>query len=576
MTTTYNLSATAKMVPDRTEPNDLGHVETALARVLVLSRCVLAFSALAIMLIDPSGPEQLVGWATNGLAIYLFYSVVLAFVSHGSGWPTPRRTMHWFDTFFFAGLVGLTGGSASYHDVFFVYPILVASFSWGYREGILVSIASLALYISVAIVLDPAIYQFELGRMLVRATYLGIFGYMISYLGGYERRLRHRLALLKEINSLWSPRFGVDHVLGGQLDRLLEFYDGDSCTLVLRRPKPAMNYVMYSATRGKPGNSGTPAAVTESVAGALLSLPDSLGAFYHDPAGSWRRRLPSYFGFDFDLKVSTDAFRRDCAGFANLLETKAFVTVPYAQRDGTAGRIFLTRSRASFSREDIDFLAQVSEAMSTVVENMSLVEQSIADAADRERQDISRDLHDTTIQPYIGLKLALDALHREAGEDNALAPRISELVHMTELTVRDLRQYTSSLTEKAAVAGDFLVAAVKKQSEQLGRFYGIDVEVKSDVSPKLRGQLAGDAFKIISEGLSNVLRHTSAKKAFVSILCEDSRLLLQVGNEAGNGSGPRKRFIPRSIHERAQSLGGNSFVEQRPDGHTIVHVTLPI
>jgi signal transduction histidine kinase len=301
-----------------------------------------------------------------------------------------------------------------------------------------------------------------------------------------------------------------------------------------------------------------------------------LGVFYHDPAGSWRRRLLGYYAYDFDLQVRTDAFLSDCAAFANLLDTQAFVTVPYAQRDGTAGRIFLTTADGGFSRADIDFLVQVSDSMSTVVENMSLVEELISKAAEHARQNISRDLHDTTIQPYIGLKLALDALQREAGENNALSGRISELVDMTEMTVRDLRNYASELKEKAAMAGEFLVSAVRKQTERLGRFYGVNVEVKSDVSPRLQGRLAAEAFQIISEGLSNVLRHTTAKNAFVSILCENSHLLLQVGNDAGTGADASKKFMPRSIQERAQALGGKTFVERRRDGHTVVHVTIPM
>ena len=43
---------------------------------------------------------------------------------------------------------------------------------------------------------------------------------------------------------------------------------------------------------------------------------------------------------------------------------------------------------------------------------MRLIEELIAGAAESERLAMSRDLHDTTIQPYIGLKLALEGLYR--------------------------------------------------------------------------------------------------------------------------------------------------------------------
>lgn len=124
--------------------------------------------------------------------------------------------------------------------------------------------------------------------------------------------------------------------------------------------------------------------------------------------------------------------------------------------------------------------------------------------------------------------------------------------------------------------GEFLVAAVKKQTERLARFYGINVDVKSDISSQLKGRIAAEAFQIVSEGLSNVLRHSSAKRAFVSILCENSNLLLKIGNDTCDPASAANGFTPRSIHERAKALGGQAFVERAADGYTVVHVTIPM
>jgi signal transduction histidine kinase len=214
--------------------------------------------------------------------------------------------------------------------------------------------------------------------------------------------------------------------------------------------------------------------------------------------------------------------------------------------------------------------------MATVIENMYLMEELISRAAEHERLAVSRDLHDTTIQPYIGLKLALDALQREAGVESPVAKRIGELVEMTAMTIRDLRHYAETLKERSAMPGEFLVAAVKKQTERLGRFYGIDVEVKSAITPQLKGRIAAEAFQIISEALSNVLRHSSAKRAFVSILCENANLLLKIGNETMERASTLEKFMPRSINERTKALGGTTFVEHARDGYTVVHVTIPI
>ncbi|MBI4206840.1 MAG: hypothetical protein HY527_17605 [Betaproteobacteria bacterium] len=544
--------------------------------MLALTRCVLAFTALAIIWIDPSEPQRLVELTYASLGAYCLYAALLAIVSHRLEWPAPKRGFHWADIFFYAYLVALSEGTSSIFFQFFFFAILVASFFWGFREGIAVTLVSLVLFTTVGWLASPGGADFELNRMLTRGVYLFVFGYLLAYWGGFERLLKRRLHLLQEINNVWNPRFGVDHVIGSNLDRLLEFYDASVCVLVLRRPTTPPGFLMYSASRRKPEQSTTPSAITEGAAGALMSLPETIGAFYHDPAGSWRHQYHGYAAYEIDTRARTNAFLGECAALANLLDTRAFMTAPYVQRDGTTGRIYLTSERGGFTHSDLDFLAQVSGAMSTVVENMYLMEELISRAAEHERLAISRDLHDTTIQPYIGLKLALDALQREAGAASPVAQRISELIEMTGMTIRDLRDYAETLKEKTAMPGEFLAAAVKRQTERLGRFYGIDVEVKSDISSQLKGRIAAEAFQIISEGLSNVLRHSAAKSAFVSILCENSSLLLKIGNETRDGLPGAENFTPRSIHERTKALGGTTFVEQGPDGYTVVHVTIPM
>jgi len=562
------------------DPSDLSaarSVEPLDTHVLVLSRCVLAAAALAIVMIDPSELDRHADqtYLSVALSIYFVFSIGIAIVSWRHNWPPTPRALHWIDVAVYAFLILLSGGAASPFFLYFFYAVLNASFSTGFREGALVVAAALGFFVLTTALAWGAEHDVEVGRAALRAVYLVVFGYAISYLGGHERLLRGRLALLKDMNDVWSPRFGVDHLYGVNLDLLRKFYGGNSCILVLRRPLPSPHYVMYNAVYGKPGRSATPSNVSEGAANALMSLPDTIAAFYHQPTGTWRQRLRGYLAVDTELKAATNSFQEECAAWANLLDARALVTVPYVERDGVVGRLFVTATHRTFSRGDIDFLMQVTSSMLTVVENMSLVEELASQAAEQERRMISRDIHDTTIQPYIGLKLALDALFREAGEDNVLSKRIGELIEMAEMTVRDLRNFATTLKGPVPIPGQFLVSAVKNQAERMKRFYGIDVEVEHFVSPELKGRLAGEAFQIISEGLSNILRHSTAKKAFVHVLCEDARLLLKIGDGPTEARSGKATFLPRSIDERARMLGGRTFVEVERDGYTVVSVTIP-
>jgi signal transduction histidine kinase len=124
--------------------------------------------------------------------------------------------------------------------------------------------------------------------------------------------------------------------------------------------------------------------------------------------------------------------------------------------------------------------------------------------------------------------------------------------------------------------GDFLVTAITHQADRLFRFYGINVEVIGTVDPNLSGKIAEATFQIVKEGLSNILRHTDAKNAFISIQSSDTHLKLEIGNDTENATPSIELFKPKSIIERVSSLNGVTAVETNDDGYSVVRVTIPI
>ena len=540
-------------------------------RMIATMRCVLAVSALVIIALDPSEPGRLVLLTYATVLVYLLWSaasVVLA--GRRPPEPLPPRHEHWVDVGFSAFLAGLTLGAGSVYFFVFLFAILVASFTRGFREGLRVTVASTLLF-QVAVYAFPAsALQNDLDRILVRPFYLLALGFMIAYWGGHEVLHRRRLRLLQEINNQWNPRFGHDHAVGTNLERTLEFFSAGACVLVLKRPTTPPIYLTYHTAGRKPGQAMAPSAITAETATLLLSFPQGTALRYEEHMPAWRRWVTGSRRQDRD-----GALAERCKVLANLLDTPSFMTVPYEQRDGTEGRVYLTVGRRHFGQADLDFFAQLMKTVSNVVEGMQLMDELVSRAAEHERYRISLDIHDTTIQPYIGLKLGLDAVAREAGADNPLTPRLAELLGMTEATIRDLRRYMTRLQDDSTLAGDSLVSAVRDQASHYHRFYDIDVEVRCEADLVVSSQLAGAALQIVSEGLSNVLRHSKAKQAYVALRNEGHRLLIEIGNEAA-ATGPAPAFTPRSIAARTHSMGGTCVVERDAMGYTIVRVIIPL
>jgi len=199
------------------------------------------------------------------------------------------------------------------------------------------------------------------------------------------------------------------------------------------------------------------------------------------------------------------------------------------------------------------------------------VEELVSTAAERERSRIALDIHDSAVQPYIGLRMAVQGLYREAASDDPMKAQLGEIVEMADATVRDLRAYASGVKRAELPDDDVLIAAVREQAERYERFYGMQVKV--DIDKVVFGSLSSDIYHIIVEGLSNIRKHTTSNKAFVRVMREALALRIQIGNESANPHG--RHFTPRSIEQRAQTLGGTVCVGAQ-DGYTLVDVNVPI
>src|SRR4030095_4996489 len=102
----------------------------------------------------------------------------------------------------------------------------------------------------------------------------------------------------------------------------------------------------------------------------------------------------------------------------SLLDAKSLVTVPLRHRNQTIGRLYLTaQRRRAFDITDVEFLIQVTDYLMPVIDSIRLVDRLAAEAAEEERKRIARDIHDSIIQPYIGLQMGLAGLRGKLAED---------------------------------------------------------------------------------------------------------------------------------------------------------------
>jgi signal transduction histidine kinase len=534
--------------------------ESVDARMVALMRSMLAVSALVIFVFDPFQPSHFSTGIYVALLCYGVYSTALCIAITGGRMPVPPRAHHWIDAAVCVLLVALAQGVTDMFFYFFFFAIVVASFSRGFREGLTLTAISVALFVAISLYGAKRGVKFDFDELVTRPVFLLVLGYMTAYWGGKELLMRRRLRLLRDLAAAANPRLGIDHARDQGLHRVLEFFGAASCVLV--SPRGTGNeLVMYRLDAG--GRRALPQPLTAEAAQALLGLPAGFSTAWHPGKA-----------------LATPELTEQCERLANLLEAGFFATVPYEPREGSRGRLYLLAARR-LSDADAEFLRQAVDQIAAVADKLALVEAIMTGAAQLERSRISRDIHDTTVQPYIGLKLGLEALQRRVEASAPVRKQLDELVEMSRLVVHDLRAYVARLRreeasgEAASWPAEHLMAGLREHLARYRNFYGIEVELRSDKSSALTDRVAAEAYQIVCEGLSNIHRHTPAKRAFVELRFKPDSLAIEIGNECAPAV-PPMAFMPRSIAERASALGGTTTVELHERGHDIVRVAIPL
>lgn len=541
-------------------------------RMVCLMRLVLAVSALVIVYLDPAEPNRLVPLTYTALVLYTLYSATLYLLTLKRESWQPGGWVPWADVLSYLLLVSLSSGTNSIFFFFFLFSILEASFRRGFGPGLRVTLVSAVLFTVVGYLSTPPAPAFELNRFLLRPTYLLGLGYMMAYWGGAEIRLKRRLALLKEVNTLSNPRFGVAHTVASMMRRVRDFYDADSCLLILGGGRDEGEFQLSRVERG--ADVGTEHIPSE-LARQFFTLPESVAVVYHVKTRPWQRPEACYYAYDLARGERTDRGLAESEALAVMLDAQAFVTLPLLHRGRAAGRLFMTGRRGTLEPSDLDFLAQVVEHVMPVLSNVRLLDQLATKAAEQERLRIARDLHDSVIQPYIGLQYKLAAIRHklDAGERDVRLD-IEHLFDVTASEVTGLRRYVGGLKD-GGEGRDGLAAALGRYTEQFQENYGIDVQLDIRGGVHVTDRLAAELIQMVHEGLRNVWKHTEATRCVVTLETESGNLLLSIEND-GAAAAP---FTPRSISERAEALGGHARVgvERGTDGsHTAVRVRIPL
>lgn len=208
---------------------------------------------------------------------------------------------------------------------------------------------------------------------------------------------------------------------------------------------------------------------------------------------------------------------------------------------------------------------------------------SLIVAQDDERRRIAHDLHDGLGQDLVAAKLILDGLEGNHPSVKPQGQSITDARAIIDHVIQQVRS-TSYLLHPPLLDEVGLRSALQWYLDGLTERSGIatSLDLQPNDFPRLAPEVERAVFRIIQEALTNVYRHSRARRAWVSVVREPGRVTCAVCDDGIGVSDEVVKFRPRSIgvgiagmRQRAKEFGGELQLRNTGAG-SVLTAAIPI
>lgn len=223
------------------------------------------------------------------------------------------------------------------------------------------------------------------------------------------------------------------------------------------------------------------------------------------------------------------------------------------------------------------------EVLEQRVEELTYSRRALLDGFDAERRRIERDLHDgaqqqlTVLAMNVGLLVVeLDAAVAAAAERDrpdleALRTAADRITDNVDDAVRALRDSVRGIHPRVLVDHGFGAAV-----DELAARSPLPVRIDVHLPERVPARIETAAYFVVSEALTNAVRHGAADTVSVSAGAADGWFRLEVVDDGTGGAVSTPGGGLDGLRERAAVLGGTLVVDSPPGGPTVLRFTVPL
>ncbi|WP_339491904.1 PAS domain S-box protein [Pseudomonas rhizophila] len=197
---------------------------------------------------------------------------------------------------------------------------------------------------------------------------------------------------------------------------------------------------------------------------------------------------------------------------------------------------------------------------------------------EEERKHIAREIHDELGQQLSALRMGISLLRLQFGNDQPLlVERVQALMLRVDEILQVVRNVATSLRPSALNMG--LISALEWLGSEFTRNTGIECRLRaSSTRLALDDERATAIFRVIQESLTNVGRHSRARRVNIHLDHDAEHLQIEVADD-GRGFDPQQ--LPEGtlgllgMRERGHMVGGTVTIDSAPGQGTRVRVYIP-
>jgi signal transduction histidine kinase len=239
-----------------------------------------------------------------------------------------------------------------------------------------------------------------------------------------------------------------------------------------------------------------------------------------------------------------------------LLMAAPWLTAGFAALDVRAAEALLGPNRA--------------EELEHRVERLTQTRAGVVDAADAERRRLERNLHDGTQQRLVSLAMNLGMARAQTETVEEAHDAIAEAHEEAKAALAELRNLVRGL-HPPVLEDRGLDAALSGVAARMP----IPVRLTVNVPRRPPPTIEAVAYFVVSEGLTNITKHSQASQAEVFVQRDGDRLHIIVTDDGVGGADPGRGTGLAGLARRAESVDGTLEIASPPGGPTLLTVDLP-